>query len=81
MCCFVLYHRVAQWFQGGKRRSVEEELDVSSNQRIRCCELCACAVVLRFHALYVVSGGGHTHLSKTEVSYDFVTMKTSFIAE
>uniref|UniRef100_H2UYA5 Prohibitin 1 n=1 Tax=Takifugu rubripes TaxID=31033 RepID=H2UYA5_TAKRU len=67
-CCLGLCHWVTQWFQGGKRRSGEEELDISSNQRRRCCELCAGAVVLRFHVLYVVSGGGHTHLSKTEIA-------------
>lgn len=60
------------------RKLREEELDVLANQEKRCCESCACVVVLEFHVLNVVFGGGHSHLSKTEVSYDFMAMNTVF---
>lgn len=52
------------------KRAVEEEVRPLSNRRIRCYVLRACAVVQVFHVLYVVSGGGHRHQSKTEVSYN-----------
>lgn len=77
-CSPILYHLVAQGFQDTWRKSGEEELDVLSNQRKLCCKHCACVVVLQFHVLSVVSGGGHRRQSKTEVSYDFIAMKTFF---
>lgn len=50
--------------------TVEEEVCLLSNQKLRCYKQCACEVEQIFHVLYVVSGGGHRHLSKTEVSYN-----------
>lgn len=55
-------------------KGIEEEVRLLSNQRLRYYELRACAVDQIFHALYVVSGGGHTHLNKTEVSPASVLM-------
>lgn len=47
----------------------EEVVYFLSNQRPRCFISCAGAVRQIFHVQYVVSGGGHRRLSKTEVSY------------
>lgn len=65
----------------GKIRRRRRRTAVLSNQRKLCCKHCAGVVVLKFHALYVVvSVGGHRRWSITEVSCDFVAMKTFFIA-
>lgn len=82
-CSSIPYHLVAQRFQDTWGKSEEEEESaVLSNQRKRCCKHCAGVVPLECHVLYVVvSGGGHRRQSKTQVSYDFVAMKTVFFVQ
>lgn len=53
-----------------KGQAVEEVVCLLPNQMLRYIVQRACGVKQIVHVLYVVSGGGHRHLRRTEVSFD-----------
>lgn len=58
--------------RGLRLANAEEVVGPSSNQNARYSASRAGAVTQALHVFHVVSGGGHRHPSKTEVSYDML---------